>query len=239
MTLEKSLSKIKEFLLDRYKDNLAGILLFGTANTGEFRKGKSDRDTMIFVKRQNGLDVDKEIKFLLDALKSERFATQYFHTLEGIVQYIRERSSFSTYIIIVAKDGSRTLYSTPEFEETRERLRKNPLSKEDLKKYVKKKDKFELDGYFRDIEVFKLTKALFAHIRRKLQIMNYFKTGKLVFDYQKCMNNLDLTFIQRGELDSLYQDYSNRKSLTDYRIKKCYSLAREFTDRILENKDGI
>ena len=232
MALEKSLKRIREFLLDRYKDNLAGILLFGTANTGEFREGKSDIDTMIFVKEQRGLNIDDEIKFLVDALKSERFATQYFHTLKGIVQYIKERSSFSTYITIVGEDSSRTLYSTPEFEETRQGLKENPPSKEDIKRYVKKKDEFELDGYFRDIGGFELTKSLFAHIRKKLQIMNYFKTGELTFDYNQCADNLGLSANEREGIDSLYEDFSKRNPLKIEEVNRYQQLAKQFTERI-------
>ena len=234
MALEESLTHIREFLLDKYKDNLAGILLFGTANTGEFKEGKSDIDTMIFIKEQRGLNIADEIKFLIDALKSERFATQYFHTLEGIIQYIRERSSFSTYITIVGEDGSRTLYSTPEFEETRQKLRENPPSKEDLKKYIKKKDEFELEGYFRDNKGFKLTKDLFAHIRRKLQIMSYFRTGKLLFDYNKCADNLGLSATEREGINSLYNAYSNRVSLAEPEVENYYNLAKQFTGRIIK-----
>lgn len=235
MKLEESLTKIKEFLLDRYKDNLAGILLFGTANTGEFREGKSDIDTMIFVKEQRELNIEEEIKFLIEALKSNRFATQYFHTLEGIAKYIKERSSFSTYITIVGKDSSRTLYSTSEFEETRKNLGKNPPSKENLKKYIERKDEFELDGYFKDIEDFKLTKALFAHLRRKLQIMNFFKTGELVFDYKRCMSNLDFSANERKQLDSLYSDYSDRTFLTKQKVEEYSNLARQLTNMILKD----
>ncbi len=234
MTLEKSLGNIEKFLLDRYKDNLAGILLFGSAATGEFKEGESDIDTMIFVKDQRGLNIDEEIKFLIDKLKSERFATQYFHSLEGIIKYLRERNSFSTYLTIVSEDGSKTLYSTHEFEKTRQILRENPPSKEDLKKYVKEKDNFELDGYFRGIKDFQLTKALFAHIRRKLQIINYFKTGELVFDYIKCTNNSGLSKTEEG-LNLLYEEYSNRKSLTLEESNKYYQLARHLTDIIVRS----
>ena len=234
MALEESLTRIKEFLLDRYEDNLAGILLFGSANTGEFRQGESDVDTMIFLKEQRELDTGEEIRFLIKSLKSERFATQYFHTLEGIVQHIKERKSFSVYITMVGQGGSKTLYSTPEFEETREQLRKNPPSKKEIKKFIKEKDDFELDGYFRDIKNFELTKALFAHLRKKLQVRNYFKTREFIFDYNRCMNNLDLSENEKRELHFLYDVYSKRKSLTETEVDKYCRLAKEFTDRIIE-----
>lgn len=232
MSLEKSLEEIKKYLLERYKDNLAGILVFGTANTGEFVEGKSDIDTMIFLKRQEDLDLDNESLFLINALKSEHFATQYFHTLDGIVQGIKERASFSTYITILSDEGSRLLYSTLEFEETKKNLRENPPSREDLKRYVERKDEFELEGYFKERTGFNLTKALFAHLRRKLQIMSYFRTGELTFDYNKCMVNLDLLSTERKGIDSLYKDYSNRKLLTKEKINKYFGLAKQLTERI-------
>ena len=42
MSLEDSLNKIRGFILARYQDNLAAILIFGSANTGHFREGKKD-----------------------------------------------------------------------------------------------------------------------------------------------------------------------------------------------------
>ena len=122
MSLEDSLNKIRGFILARYQDNLAAILIFGSANTGHFREGKSDIDTILLLKRQQNINFNKEIKFLLEALKSEHFATQYFYTLIGIKKHIRERGSWSTYITIVSEDGSKVLYSTPEFEKTRKWL---------------------------------------------------------------------------------------------------------------------
>ena len=68
MTLEKHLKKIKNFLLDRYKDNLAAILIFGSANTGQWEEGISDIDHMIFLKKLNGLNLNKESKFLFKEL---------------------------------------------------------------------------------------------------------------------------------------------------------------------------
>lgn len=50
--LENSLRNIKNFILRRYKDNLAALIVFGSANTGHFREGESDIDTMIFLKNK-------------------------------------------------------------------------------------------------------------------------------------------------------------------------------------------
>lgn len=235
MVNEKTLEKIRNFLLERYKDNLAGVLIFGSANTGHFKHGESDIDTIIFLKEKKDLDFKQEINYLLEALKSERFATQYFFSLDSVKEYIKNRTSFSTYITIVSKDGSKILYSTPEFEKTKKYLLENPTSKSSIKEYIKEKDKFELEGYFKELKGFNLTKSLFNHLRRKLQILNYFKTKNLIFDYEKCINNLDLSKKVKNKLDILYEYYKNREELSEKEIIIYYSLALKLTGMINAN----
>lgn len=233
MSLEKDINEIRKFLLKRYKNNLAGILIFGTANTGYFVEGKSDIDHMIFLKKQNGLNLKKESEYLFETLRKYHFSTQYFNTLKGIKEYIKKRKSFSTYITIVSDDGSRVIYSTPEFEKTKEWLLKHPFKKQEIKNLVREKDKFELEGYFKDIKDYELTKGLMSHIRRKLQIMNYLKTGKLIFDYNKCIYNINPD--NKQELDELYQKYKQREKLSKGEIDYYYKLAKELTKKILNS----
>jgi len=232
MDLENSLKKIKNFILNRYGDNLAGILIFGSANIGHFREGESDIDTMIFLKKPKGMDLYKETKFLINALKSENFHTQYFHTLSSIKKYVKKRTSWSTCITILSKDGSRVLYSTPEFKELKKWLVNTFLSKQDIKKYLQEKDEFELYGYFENIKGFDLTKALMSHIRRKLQIMNYFKTKEFVFDYNPCLNNINLAIDKKEKLRTLYKSYENVEELSEKEVSDYYKLAKQLTDDI-------
>ncbi len=233
MKLENNIQKIKDFLLDRYKNNLAAILIFGSANTGHFKKGESDIDHMIFLKKLNGLNVNKEIKFLLDKLKSENFATQYFNSLKGVKDCIKERKSFSTYITIVSKDGARTIYTTPEFENTRKYFNRHPLTRKEIQEQIKEKDDFELHGYFQKIKGYNLTKSIMAHLRRKLQVINYFKTDKLIFDYEICLKNININKTEREKLKKLYDIYQKRKSLSEKEIGCYKSLAEEFSERII------
>jgi len=234
MSLEDNIQRIRNFLLDRYKNNLAAILIFGSANTNHFVGGKSDIDHMIFLKTLGGIDTSEEIKLLFDKLKSENFASQYFNSLKGVKDYIKKRKSFSTYITIVSKDGSRTVYTTPEFERTREYLRKHPFTRKEIQEQIQEKDKFELDGYFREINDYNLTKALMSHLRRKLQVINYFKTGKLVFDYESCLKGISLVKNEREELERLYNLYQKRKSLSKKDVKYYGGLAQKFTERIIQ-----
>jgi len=234
MSLEDSLKKIKKFLRDRYKDNLAGILIFGSANIGNFVKGKSDIDHMIFLKEQKGLNLEKEGKTLIKELKSERLATQYFHTLSSIRDYLQQRSSFSTYLTIVAKDGSILLYTTPEFEKFRKHLKENPIPRNKIKDYLKRKDDVELYGYLKKIKGYSLTKAMMAHLRRKIQILNYFKTNKLIFDQEKCLKNINIEKDKRRKLEELYDIYEKRRKLSEKEIQDYHEIANKLTKQILK-----
>jgi len=236
MSLENSLEKIKKFILQRYCDNLVAILVFGSANTGHFREGKSDIDTMIFLKKLNSLDLKKETKFLINKLSSENFRTQYLHTTRSLKKYVKKRVSWSTRITILSKEGSRVLYSTPEFKKLKEYLIKNFPSKEDIRKYVKGKDKVELSGYFKKIKNFELTKGIFSHIRRKLQIIVYFQTKKLIFNYNNCLNEISLSNNEKERLKMLYNLYNKRKKLSQKQIGEYYRLAEKFTEKILKRK---
>lgn len=235
MSLKNSLQRIKNFLLERYGDNLAGILIFGSANTGEFVEGKSDIDNMIFLKEQKGTNLQDEMKFLIDKLKSENFATQYFHTIEGIKDYLKKRSSWSTYATIITDEGSKTLYTTPEFEETRRWLKENPPSDKGLRKYIQRKDGVELEGYFKDIRDFRLMKAIFAHLRRKLQMINYFENQEVEFNYEKCLNQIDIDTSSEKKLIRLKEIYKKRDVLSDEEVEDYSQLAREFTKRIINH----
>ena len=99
-------------------------------------------------------------------------------------------------------------------------------------RYVTEKDKVELDGYFKEIKNFELTKALMSHIRRKLQVIHYFKTGKLVFDYDKCLNNTDLSDNEKEKLMFLYKTYEKGGRLSKKQIDGYFDFAKQFTERI-------
>jgi len=242
MKLENSLEKIKEAIFDEYKSNLAGILILGSANTGEFKEGESDINTMIFVKDKNELSFENELKDLTEKLKEYKFQSQYFHSLKSIRDYIQKRKSFATYLIITSDDGSRVLYTTPEFEETRNWFKEHPFTKEEIKEHIKEKDKFELEGYmyqksekqFAGRE-YRTTQNLFFHNRRKVQIMSYFNTQKFIFNFNTCLENAGLDEKKTAKLKDLNNLYKERKPLSNEEEDIYISLAKEFTNKILKN----
>ncbi len=235
MNLKENILEIKKFLLNRYKDNLAALLIFGSVNTGQFHNGKSDIDHMILLKKLKGLNAEKELKFLYSKLKGIGFSSQYFNDLQGIKNYIRSRKSFATYLVIATKDGSRVIYTTPEFERLRTYLKKHPLTRKEIQEQIKKKDKVELDGYFANLKGYHLSKQLMCHLRRKLQVMNYFKNKKIVFDYYACLDKVKLEKKEKEKLKKLYSAYKKRENLSKKDVDYYTSLARKFTQTIIEN----
>jgi hypothetical protein len=237
--LRKSIDKIKEVASERYGDNLAGLLVLGSVNTGNFVEGESDINTMVFVKDLDNLNPKEEIDFLTNSLRNERFQSQYFHSLESIVEYLKKRKSFSTYLTITAEDGSKILYSTHEFGDIRKRLRENPFTKKELIEHVKEKDEFEIGekGYMRNSQTgkyknraYRLTQNLFFHLRRKIQIMSFLKTGKLIFDLENCIDNTELNDDEKGKIIKLYDLYKERKPVS--KEQDYFDLAYKFTDKI-------
>jgi len=182
--------KIKEFILNRYKNNIVAILVFGSANTGEYKIGKSDIDTIIILKGNTDLDLKQERKLLIKELKSVNLSIQNFVTVKDIKKYVKERNSWGIQTAILSEGGSKIIYSNEEFIKLKNWFKINFSSKEKIKDYFRKKDEFELYGYFKNLECFELIKNIFAHIRKKIQAINYFennisnKLTKEIINYQ-------------------------------------------------------
>lgn len=224
MTLRNDLRNIKKILLERYKNNLAAILVFGSANTGQFIDGESDIDTIILLKNPGDLDLEREKKFLSKKAELINWSIIHFRTLKDYKNHIYNEGSWSSWITTI--NGSKRIYSTSEFEKFRRELIKNPVPRKKLFKYLKNKDRFELTKMKR-LGGWNSTKWAFSHIRRKLQILNYFKTEKLIFDYDACVYNLNPD--DKQELNQLCQKYKQREKLSKKEINYYYNLARELT----------
>ncbi len=231
MNLKKSLIEIKKFLKNKYKENLAAILVFGSANTGEWKEGKSDIDLIILFRDNSKLKLIKEKNRLFKELPKFSTSAIHFRTIKNYEKHIYKEGSWSSWITAI--NGSKKLYSTKEFEKFRNHLIKNPISKKKLINYVKGKDHFELKGYFKKIKFFDLTKALFSHLRRKIQIMNYYKIKQIIFDYNQCLENLNFERSRKIKLKKLYKLYKRRANMPKTEIVYYKNLSKELTKEIL------
>ncbi len=232
MSLENSLENIKRFLKKKYKDNLAAILVFGSANIGHYKEGESDIDLILLLKSKKRLNMEEEKESLFENFEKENAKIIHFKTLSNYDKHIYKKGSWSSWITVI--DGSEKIYSTPEFQKFRKRLISKPILKKKLIEYLKTKDRFELEGYLKKEKGFALTKGLFSHIRRKLQIINYYETNQIIFDYNKCLKRICLEDGEKRKLKKLYSTYKKRKGLSKKEIKDYYKLANEFTKKIIE-----
>ncbi|MAH03872.1 hypothetical protein CMI39_03760 [Candidatus Pacearchaeota archaeon] len=210
MSLKKSLEKINKFLKEKYKDNLAAILIFGSANTGEFVEGKSDIDIIIILKRKNKLNYKKENIFLHKKFRKENWSIHHFISIKDYEKYIYKKGSWASWITII--DGSKKIYSTKEFKGFKKRLINKPLLKKSVIKYIKIKDLRIKNTYPKSRKGFSLTKGMMQNLRLRMQIIVYFKHKKIIFDYKKCFKILKLT--EEDKISKICEDYCKRRKLT-------------------------
>jgi len=228
MSLERDLFKIKKFFIKRYEKNLASILIFGSANTGQFIKGKYDIDAIVLLKEEKSINFEEEKELLLNIFGNENFRILHFMTLHDYKKHIYQKGSWSSWITAI--EGSTKLYATAEFKEFRSYLISHQIPGDKLIEYLNHKDEFELEGYFKDINNLEKTRGLFSHLRRKLQILNYYQTEKIIFNYYDCLINLN--FKGEEKLNALYKNYVKRKELSSKEIKDYYEIAKELTMEI-------
>ncbi len=228
--MNKLENRIVDSFLARYDNNLASIVIVGSYNTGQFVQGASDIDTIILLKRKDKLDFEEEQKIMKDKLKDLNFSIQNFSTLRFYRNKIYDEGSWSSWITFLV--GSKIIYSTKEFENLRKYFSTHELSKEKVAKYLRNKDKTELDGYFKERIGWDITKALFAHIRRKLQILNFYSGNELSFDYWKCLDNVDLE--EKDRMKRLGELYDHRKSMKTEGVKLYTDLAYSLTPLVLK-----
>ena len=232
MTNLKLEQKIVDASLKRYDGNLAAVLIFGSYNTGHFVRGKSDVDSIILFKEENDTDFDKDKIQLGNMLREKNIPISIIHsrTINDYENHIYKKGSWSSWITVIC--GSKPIYITDEFQNFRERLRENPIPKEKLASYLKDKDRFELEEYLKDTDLWSLTKGLYSHFRRKLQIMNYHLWHDLEFDFEKCLGHFS-ELEEKEKLKHLSELYKRRKSLSENESKRYINLTKNFTKKVL------
>ncbi|MBI3334485.1 nucleotidyltransferase domain-containing protein [Candidatus Pacearchaeota archaeon] len=231
MHLKKAFARINRVVHHEYGPTLAAIIVFGSANTGDYKPGISDIDLMVFLKEGRGVDYEEEKRRLFTLLKDEHASLTYLMSLADLREKMKTRGSWSSYITLVAKDGSTTLSTSPAFERIRAKLKKSVPSLESIITYLDEKDQTELDGFSKS-KGFNRTKLLYSHMRRKLQIMYFIEMHKLRFDYHFCLNHANLPIDEKRYLRGLYLAYSRRRLLTRTEEQRYLALARAYTMRI-------
>lgn len=222
--------KIKEICLEQNGENLAAILIFGSYGIKTYAAGVSDIDAIILLKEKGTLDFEKEQKNLREKLAEINLSIHHFTDIESYKNHIYQGASWSSWITVLK--SPKQIYTTQEFEDFKKYLASHELDKEKLKEYILQKDKFELEGYFKQRTGWELTKGIFSHLRRKLQILNYYSGNDLDFDYDKCLANLKLK--NKRSLQKIGQFYCERLNLSTSEIPVYYEIAKSLTKKIMK-----
>ena len=126
--------KIISFLKNKYKKNLAAVLIFGSYFTGNYNPKESDLDLIILLKSKKPEEKDKqEIEKKIEQLKI------FIHHLKTIEEYkkeIYEKGSWSSWVVV--QKGAKIIFSTKEFKEFQKYLKENPIKKDKLIEFIKK-----------------------------------------------------------------------------------------------------
>jgi len=237
---DKRLEGIVEKLKARYGENLAAIVIFGSYVLGLYKEGKSDIDSIILIKERAGIeDLAAEGTRLFQEMTEERLSVQEFNVLFEYEADLYERGRFTSWATMQKQKGCEVAYKTREFEEFLERLKRKPLEKGKVLKTVREKDDFDLKVYLGEAEGFRKTVCLFGHLRRKLQILNYYTDNQLEFDYDDCLrsvfNLLDREDVKK--LENLNGKYKSRQILDKDGVEEYVALSKRMTpivERVLK-----
>lgn len=231
-----TLKEIKNYFINRYSGNLASIILFGSVVTNNYIEGKSDIDTIVILKKKGNLDLNKEKIRAFEERSEPKLSIQNLMDIKYAKDNLIFGKSWSTYWALVSKKGSRILYATSEFKSLKEYLLKNPPKRKITKQHIKEKDKIDLEKLLPKWKGFIATKYLTFHIRRKLQVLNYFKTGNYIYDFDKCLKNLNFHEGEKNDLEKLVKSYKNRELLSkkeiNYFVKFAYGLTKKIEKEI-------
>jgi predicted nucleotidyltransferase len=228
MDIEK---EITELCIKRFGDNLAGVVVFGSYLSGPYVQGISDIDCLVYLKLREGMNLENEGNILTTLGKSINLSIQNLETVEGSYERIYSEGSWSTWITLVC--GSRIIYQTEQFSDFILRLRNRNLMKERIIEYIKHKDSFELSIYLHRLTDWNLTKALYSHIRRKLQILSFEVTKQPVFDYRNCLTNIKTDDETKHLLLNLASYYEQRRPMTREEAEPYFDISAELTKKII------
>ncbi len=221
---------IAKTFLEKYKENLAAILIFGSYFTGQYKSGISDIDLIVLFKNplRNAI---KEQESLTNKLKSLNVFIHHFKSLKEYKHSIYEKASWSSWIVV--QSGSKAIYSTPEFQSFKTYLSTHKLDNNKLTKFILEKDTFDLQIDLAKKSGWGATKMLYAHIRRKLQILNFYQNNNLEFDFSKCLNSINTK--NKAQLNKLSDLYNNRRNLTKKETQVYVKTSKSLTSFVIKS----
>lgn len=222
---------------EQFGTNLAAVAIFGSYNYGPYLEGVSDIDAIVLLHKRDNLALKDEKSILTAKGEKIKLSVQQLATVEEIKERIYREGSWSSWITLIC--GSKQIYTTNEFKSLIQELKNKDIPKDNLLQYILHKDEFELEGYLPKTTGWDLTKGLYSHLRRKLQIINYYTNKKSDFSYISCLMSIELKEEDKKRLNWLSEMYTSREILTPEAAKMYFEIAKELTIRSKTILNGL
>ena len=176
---DKYLKKFVDYCKNKFKDNLIGIVIYGSYAWGYFDKRKSDYDVFVIFKdkKPNGR---KEIEGLFP-----KISLQYFCTANDLKRIVRE-GHFAPYITLLK--SAKILYAKPDYQKFLKELSKINFLEEMLDTVAYEwKAKYERNVLLKAKSGFKAAKWALPVLRKRLQLLALVRKRRLVWDLKKVL----------------------------------------------------
>jgi len=176
--MDKYLKNFVNYCKDKFGDNLAAIVVYGSYAGGYFDKNKSDYDVFVIFKEYTPEGKNNLKK------KFKKITLQYFLTTEDLINHVR--SGHWTVYITLLKGKLKIVYKTKEYKDFLKKLKKIyffdfiDVAIIEAKAVYEKRQLKKLKG-------FKALKWAFPSIRKKLQLLNYIRCKKPVWKFRKVL----------------------------------------------------
>ena len=174
---DEYLKKFVNYCMEKFGNELAGIIVFGSYVQGHFDKRKSDYDIFVLFKRKviNGRR-NLEKKF-------PKTSIQYYLSLKELEDMIHF-GHFTSYITLLSR-GGKIVYSTLEFRRFLKSAKKqNILDKPFDVAGLEYKTNYEVKNLKR-LKGYNSVKWAVPMIRKRLQMLTFLRKNKLVWDLGK------------------------------------------------------
>ncbi len=222
-------NKIIHFCKNKYKNNLAAVLIYGSYFTGNYKENESDLDLIILLKSIPPKEKDKGE--LIKKIPSLKLFIHHLKTIKDYKKEIYEKGSWSSWIVLTK--GSKIIFSSKEFIDFQKSLINYPINKNKLMKFIIEKDNFDLNIDLPKKSGWPATKMIFAHIRRKLQILYFYKKNQIEPDFGVCLSSLNIHYNEKLKLLNKYylkRDLISNKEITNYVI-----ISKNLTKTLIKN----
>jgi hypothetical protein len=190
--MDEYLENFINYLKENLKDELAGVLIFGSYGKVYFDPIESDYDVFVLFKDKI-INIQDELR-----AKFPKVALHMYTNLEALEQKIMN-FGWNTYIALIYT--GKILFSTPELENLKSKIAQSKPNITDRSEEAKIAfvEKLKSDTKIAlEKENYDLNKFLYSSLLRKLQILFFIRTQKIELEFNDLIKKLKDDFITQN-----------------------------------------